>query len=112
MPHKNSKAKATAIARLKVEMAKPRTAASASDSKPKRHVEAINSPPAGIDEVPHSAGEIISAFTGVYERIARRLNVSPSMVSRVASGSRKSVDVEAALFAELKDLKKKLAHYE
>lgn len=34
------------------------------------------------------------------------------MVSRVASGSRKSVEIEAALSAELKDLKKKLAHYE
>jgi transcriptional regulator with XRE-family HTH domain len=67
--------------------------------------------PAGVDEIPPTAGTIISTFTGVYERIARKLNVSASLVSKVASGSRKSVDIDAELAAELKTLKEKLARY-
>lgn len=39
--------------------------------------------------------------TGVYARIANKLNVDPSYVSRVASGERQSDKVKKALVAEL-----------
>jgi predicted transcriptional regulator len=56
--------------------------------------------------------EIISAFRGVYGRVARKLKVSPSMVSRVANGNRTSSEIDAALKEELKALKKKLDNYD
>jgi predicted transcriptional regulator len=55
--------------------------------------------------------EILSACYGIYQRIARKLDVSPSMVSRVVSGARKSAEIEAALREELKKLKKQLDSY-
>ena len=99
-----------ALASLKLEMAIPRSAASAVPSgteQPRKRT----APQDGLQEFQHTAGSIISDFTGVFQRIARKLNVSPSMVSRVASGSRRSLDIEAALRDELKVLKKRLAHY-
>jgi transcriptional regulator with XRE-family HTH domain len=97
---------------LKIEMAKPRSTASVSQGTPKRLGGATPLSPAGVDENPPTPGTIISAFTGVYERIARKLNVSASSVSKVASGSRKSLDIDAELAAELKTLKEKLARYD
>jgi hypothetical protein len=87
---------------LKIEMAKPRSTASVSQGTPKRLGGATPLSPAGVDEIPPTPGTIISAFTGVYERIA----------SKVASGSRKSLDIDAELAAELKTLKEKLARYD
>ena len=57
------------------------------------------------------AADIISDFRGVYARIARKLNVSASMVSRVADGNRASAQIEAALYEELKAPKDKLDKY-
>jgi hypothetical protein len=57
------------------------------------------------------AADIISDFRGVYARIARRLNVSASIVSRVADGTRTSPEIESALHEELKALKVKLDKY-
>jgi DNA-binding LacI/PurR family transcriptional regulator len=51
---------------------------------------------------------VVSDFKGVYARIARQLNVSPSMVSRVARGHRNSPRIAEALRRELKDLMQKL----
>jgi transcriptional regulator with XRE-family HTH domain len=58
-----------------------------------------------------TASDIISDFRGVYARIARKLGVSASMVSRVADGSRASTEIDAALHEELKVLKVKLDKY-
>jgi hypothetical protein len=55
-----------------------------------------------------TASDIISDFRGVYAIIARKLNLSASMVSRVADGSRASTKIDAALHEELKVLKVKL----
>jgi predicted transcriptional regulator len=57
------------------------------------------------------AADIISDFRGVYARIARKLGVSASMVSRVADGSRASTKIDAALHEELTALKVKLDKY-
>jgi hypothetical protein len=57
------------------------------------------------------AADIISDFRGVYARVARKLKVSASMVSRVADGNRASTEIEAALHEELKTLKDKLDKY-
>jgi hypothetical protein len=38
---------------------------------------------------------------GLYARVAKRLRVNPSYVSRVADGKRKSEDVKEALLSEL-----------
>jgi hypothetical protein len=76
---------AKSIASLTIEMAKPRFAMSAL-------VEA----------------DVVSSFRGLYARIARKMNVSPSMVSRVADGHRVSPKIQTALREELKMLKQKL----
>ena len=43
---------------------------------------------------------LIEAWCGIYSRVARRLGVHRSYVSRVARGERRSEEVEAALLAE------------
>jgi len=42
----------------------------------------------------------VQAVCGMYSRIARRLGVDRSFVSRVAKGQRHSPEVESALLAE------------
>ena len=51
---------------------------------------------------------VVSSFRGVYARIARKLKVSPSMVSRVADGHRISPKIQAALREELHAIREKL----
>jgi hypothetical protein len=51
---------------------------------------------------------VVSSFRGVYARVARKLKVSPSMVSRVADGHRISPKIQAALREELEEIKRKL----
>jgi transcriptional regulator with XRE-family HTH domain len=55
-----------------------------------------------------NVAQVVSNFRGVYARVARKLNVSASYVSRVASGERKSTEIETELREELKKLKDKL----
>jgi hypothetical protein len=55
--------------------------------------------------------EMLSDFRGLYARVARNLNISASMVSRVADGKRASAEIDAALREELKALKAKLDKY-
>jgi hypothetical protein len=55
--------------------------------------------------------QIVSRWTGIYARVARKLNVDPSLVSRVVSGERKSQAIDAALHEELEAIKKLLADY-
>jgi hypothetical protein len=54
---------------------------------------------------------ILADFRGLYARVARKLNVSASLVSRVADGNRTSTRIDAALHEELKSLKDKLDKY-
>jgi hypothetical protein len=42
----------------------------------------------------------VQTFCGMYSRVARRLGVDRSFVSRVAKGERRSPEVESALLAE------------
>lgn len=44
--------------------------------------------------------QYIDSLCGIYSRIARRLGVDRTYVSRVANGERRSPDVEAALIRE------------
>jgi DNA-binding transcriptional regulator YdaS (Cro superfamily) len=44
----------------------------------------------------------VSLFRGIYNRVAKRLGVDPSYVSRVARGERKSAVVEKALGEEVR----------
>ena len=60
---------------------------------------------------PATVSEMLSDFRGLYSRVARKLNVSASMVSRVADGNRASAEIEAALHEELKTFKDKLDKY-
>jgi DNA-binding phage protein len=46
--------------------------------------------------------EHIKAVCGLYTRVARKLGLDRSFVSRVARGERKSPEVEAALIAEFR----------
>jgi uncharacterized protein YfkK (UPF0435 family) len=79
------KSPSKAIAELEVEIAKPSVAASVS-----------------------AEVGIVSSFRGLYARVARKLKVSPSMVSRVAGGHRFSPKIQAALREELEAIKQKL----
>lgn len=45
-------------------------------------------------------------YRGLYSRVARKLGVDRSYVSRVARGERQSKDIEAALQAELKRIER------
>jgi hypothetical protein len=74
-----------AIAELSVEMARPRLAASV------------------LVEV-----SLFAYFKGMFARVARKLKVSPSMVSKVASGHRYSPEIQSALLEELRVVKQKL----
>jgi hypothetical protein len=47
-------------------------------------------------------------YRGLYIRIARKLGVDPSYVSRVARGERRSREVETALRSEIEQINKKL----
>lgn len=44
----------------------------------------------------------VALFRGVYKRVAKRLGVDPSYVSRVARGERQSAEVEKALAEEVR----------
>ena len=105
MREKLSKA---ALAIVKEEMALPRVSASAIRAIARQEKPAIPAYPAPAGRTP---GNIISAFAGVYARVASKLKVSPSFVSKVASGSRKSSQIEEALRNELRILKKDLVSY-
>ena len=48
--------------------------------------------------------ELVSLFRGLYNRVAQRLGVDPSYVSRVARGERNSDDVKAALSEEVRKI--------
>jgi hypothetical protein len=80
-----TKPNSKAIAELAVEMAKPRFVASVRD------------------EV-----GVFSSFKGIFARVARKLNLSPSMVSKVANGHRVSPKTKKALLEELEEIKQKL----
>jgi hypothetical protein len=101
----HEKVKKAALASIKAEMALPRVSASATKAITRQQ-----KPP--MPDYPGRApGNIVSAFAGVYARIASKLKVSPSFVSKVASGSRKSWQIDEALRDELRILKKDLATY-
>jgi len=51
----------------------------------------------------------VEFLCGVYSRVARRLGVHRTYVSRVARGQRRSEKVESALVAEYNRAKKQLA---
>jgi hypothetical protein len=101
-PHK------TALASIKEEMVLPRVSASATKAIARQEKLPTADCPGSAGRAP---GKIIAAFAGVYARIASKLKVSPSFVSKVASGSRKSSQIEEALCDELRILKKDLATY-
>lgn len=54
----------------------------------------------------------VSLFRGVYNRVAKRLGVDPSYVSRVARGERKSATVEKALAEEVRVIREHLNNHE
>lgn len=54
----------------------------------------------------------VSLFRGIYNRVARRLGVDPSYVSRVARGERKSAVVEKTLADEVRIIREHLNNHE
>jgi transcriptional regulator with XRE-family HTH domain len=54
----------------------------------------------------------VSLFRGIYNRVAKRLGVDPSYVSRVARGERKSAVVEKALAEEVRVIREHLNDHE
>jgi transcriptional regulator with XRE-family HTH domain len=54
----------------------------------------------------------VSLFRGIYNRVAKRLGVDPSYVSRVARGERKSAAVEKALAEEVRVIRDHLNNHE
>ena len=53
----------------------------------------------------------VSLFRGIYNRVAKRLGVDPSYVSRVARGERKSAVVEKALAEEVRVIRDHLNYH-
>jgi hypothetical protein len=53
----------------------------------------------------------LAAFRGIYNRVATRLNVDPSYVSRVARGERRSAAILAALEEEIANIREQLNHH-
>jgi transcriptional regulator with XRE-family HTH domain len=66
------------------------------------------------DKVDSSMNSIpsVSLFRGIYNRVAKRLGVDPSYVSRVARGERKSAVVEKALAEEVRIIRDHLNNHE
>jgi DNA-binding transcriptional regulator YdaS (Cro superfamily) len=60
-----------------------------------------------IDSIPS-----VSLFRGIYNRVAKRLGVDPSYVSRVARGERKSTVVEKALAEEVRVIRDHLNNHQ
>jgi transcriptional regulator with XRE-family HTH domain len=54
----------------------------------------------------------VSLFRGIYNRVAKRLGVDPSYVSRVARGERKSAIVEKALAEEVRVIRDHLNNHQ
>lgn len=54
-----------------------------------------------IDRTPQNLASVVR---GLYRRVASRLNVDPSYVSRVARGERHSPKIASALRSELKEI--------
>jgi transcriptional regulator with XRE-family HTH domain len=54
----------------------------------------------------------VSLFRGLYDRVAKRLGVDPSYVSRVARGERKSAAVENALAEEVRAIRDHLNNHD
>jgi len=50
--------------------------------------------------------EVLELYRGVYSRVARKLGVDPSYVSRVARGERQSKSIEKALLAEVRRIER------
>jgi hypothetical protein len=48
--------------------------------------------------------KLVSLLRGLYARVARKLRVDPSYISRVARGERQSARVEKAIQRELRDI--------
>src|SRR5271168_273480 len=53
---------------------------------------------------------VLSIFRGLYQRVAAKLGVDPSYVSRVARGERQSAAVVAALQEEMEVIREHLNH--
>jgi len=67
----------------------------------------------GVEKVKEQAkgkltklNELVEALCGIYSRVARRLGVHRTFVSRVARGERRSPPVENALLAEYERAKR------
>ena len=67
----------------------------------------------GVEKVKEQAkgkltklNELVEALCGIYSRVARRLGVHRTFVSRVARGERRSPPVENALVAEYERAKR------
>jgi len=60
----------------------------------------------GRDNIKERAFERYRLYHGLYSRVARKLGVDRSYVSRVARGERRSRRIEAALEAEIKRIER------
>jgi hypothetical protein len=64
-----------------------------------------------VDSITNSIPSV-SLFRGIYNRVAKRLGVDPSYVSRVARGERKSAVVEKALTEEVRIIRDHLNNHQ
>jgi transcriptional regulator with XRE-family HTH domain len=64
-----------------------------------------------VDSITNSIPSV-SLFRGIYNRVAKRLGVDPSYVSRVARGERKSAVVEKALAEEVRVIRDHLNNHQ
>src|ERR1700681_3119940 len=74
---------------------------------PERLVMNVDKVDSNINSIPS-----VSLFRGIYNRVAKRLGVDPSYVSRVARGERKSAVVEKALAEEVRLIRDHLNNHQ
>ncbi len=73
---------------------------------PKQTLEAGESPLVTKNRSKGPSLRRYSLYRGLYSRVAKKLGVDRSYVSRVARGERRSPEIEAALRAELKRIER------
>lgn len=57
-----------------------------------------------VESAPSTISDVLAGYRGVYARVAQRLGVDASYISRIADGSRSNQVIQKALVEEIHNL--------
>ncbi len=57
-----------------------------------------------VEAAPSTISDVLAGYRGVYARVAQRLGVDASYISRIADGSRSNQTIQKALIEEIQNL--------